>query len=124
MPCFGLNEGEDAKVGEGGADAGVLSSSPREAWADAITTVPIGGTCVEMGEDGFGALGVGGVHASGEAVGGIVHFGDGFLVIVDFLDADDWAKAFFAHDIHAVIDVDKDGGSVVIARSLEAMPTK
>jgi hypothetical protein len=55
VPCFGLDKSEDAEVGEGGADAGVLASRPREAWANAVAAVPIGGTCVEMGEDGFGA---------------------------------------------------------------------
>ncbi len=55
VPCFGLDKSEDAEVGEGGADAGVLASRPREAWANTVAAVPIGGTCVEMGEDGFGA---------------------------------------------------------------------
>ena len=45
------------------------------------------------------------VHAGGEAVFGIVHEVYCFGVVAHFLDADDGAEAFLAHDVHGVIDI-------------------
>ena len=124
MPRFGFEEGGDADVGEGGAHAGVISSGPRQPWADSVTAIPIHTSCIHFCEDGFGSLHVLGEYACGEAVLSITHLLDRFGVILDSLNADHRTKRLVFHEQHIVVDITEDRRREEVSFSFEWGSTK
>src|SRR5687768_13522857 len=63
------------------AAARVLDAGPGEAGIEIIAAVHVDGAGVDLGAEACGGIAVGGPDRGSEAVAGIVHEADGFLVV-------------------------------------------
>ena len=63
------------------------------------------------------------IDSCSQTILGVVHEPEGFLVVRNFLNADDWAKSFLLHQLHGVVDLSENGGLKVKARSIHFFPT-
>src|SRR5262249_54093310 len=99
----------------------MTNAAPGQARTHTIAAVPVHRPGTHLSEDALRTPLVARIDAGGKAVLRVVHQLDRCGIVGNFLDADDRPEAFFAHHVHAVVDVDQHGRFEPVARTLDAV---
>lgn len=97
-------------LAEFSANTGLLEATEGHLVGDHVVAVDPHGTGLEGVGDTDGGVEVGGVHGSGETVGGLVTSLDDLFLGLELGDGAHGAEDLFLHDLHVLADTGEDGG--------------
>ena len=99
----------------------MASACPRELRADSITAVPVDCPRVDLGQDLGGSALIWGVDCGSQAVLGVVHELESFLIVLHLLNSDDGPERFLSHEAHGAVHIHKDRGFEEVTRSFDPL---
>ena len=94
-----------AQARQGGAAPGVLDPGPGQGRVEVVAAVHEHGAGFQLLAEPLGGVQITGPDRRAEAIGAVVHQGDGLGVAGHRHDADHRAEAFLAHHRHLVVDL-------------------